>query len=1049
MNMQRSVARYFKIKRGEEKVILPLLLYSIFMGIAYAFLFTTATSLFLADFKTRFLPFAYIAGGLLNYFLWLIYSRFEHNLLFSRKLLFGGVFLLLTITFLAWAYNQTGLRLFSFLLFIWINVFLFINGVGFWGVAGKLFNLQQGKRLFGLISSGEVFAKMLGFFSVPFLLTFLKNTQILYFSVVGLIGCLALIVVITHRFGGQLDTRISKAVTPEPEKINFWSTIRNKYYRFILILAVFPLFGAYFIDYIFLDQTKDQFENPQLVSSFLGVIFGFMSVAEFVIKTFISGRLISKYGILLTLMALPVMLFFTTFSASFTSTLMGFTTLFFTFVCLNKLAVRVLRTSFLDPAFQILYQPIPRDERQILQGKVEGISKSAGNFLAGGLLIFLAHAPVLNIIHFHFILLVIVGLWIWISYILYQEYRTILTNILARIKETEAPKAGSRLSDYFALCDLHNPNRFSLAIHLIEKLDPGVINYLLLRLMPKAPPAIQLTILETISRKKIVPAFKILQFCLENNLLEQQEEKAQAVQQELTAASQIHITELLALVNSPEVTKRIEAAEIVAYYNNYFTYNILLNLISDADSRVRNIVLPALGRRKHRDLWPMVLKNLSDAGSFFPAMCAIQSIGETMVTSLIEYFKKDKTDKLTQTRILFLLAELGGARSIRFLWEKAYLFEDEVRNNVLRGLMNLQFKVPSLQKAQLKQAIENDVASLVWIAACLQDLKGREQVRNLVQALESEANQKQENVFMQLSLLYDSQTIEYFIKSFKSASEENRAYALEVLDLTVSQDIKELILPLLDNAGIEDLLKQYEARFPQQKLSYPQRLQDIINKDYLRVHKWTKCCALEAATGFPETALTVAANFLNPEPMIAETALWVYYNQDPGALQEVLQNFKIAIKIHLQSVVDTFDKIKEKQFLRLQVAKILKIIDLFDGVPVFDLVKIAENSRQLFLPLNQEYSPAGEYKSNIFIVLKGEISLRQQSGYNQNLTTLDSYWYLEGDPDPELAFLPVQDTVLLEIPANLLLEILSKQKHLTAGVINMLSIKRSDLEWAA
>jgi len=53
-------------------------------------------------------------------------------------------------------------------LMIWFEVVWALTSLEFWGLAGRLMNLRQGKRLFGLIGSGDMVATVIGGFSMSY-----------------------------------------------------------------------------------------------------------------------------------------------------------------------------------------------------------------------------------------------------------------------------------------------------------------------------------------------------------------------------------------------------------------------------------------------------------------------------------------------------------------------------------------------------------------------------------------------------------------------------------------------------------------------------------------------------------------------------------------------------------------------------------------------------------------------------------------------------------------------------------------------------------------
>jgi len=211
--MKNAILKALNIRKGEETAISLLLLYSFIMGSVIAFFYTSATSMFVVNFESSFLPYAYIGGGIMSYLVWLLYARIERFVSFRILTLFGISLLLIAVGFFVLGIRFFNNKWLTFMMFVWIRVFIFISVVGFWGLATKIFDLRQGKRIFGLISSGEVISDIVGFFSIPLVLHFIKTSDLLYISLFGLVICLFLMLYIFRHFQKPLSS--FKETSPE------------------------------------------------------------------------------------------------------------------------------------------------------------------------------------------------------------------------------------------------------------------------------------------------------------------------------------------------------------------------------------------------------------------------------------------------------------------------------------------------------------------------------------------------------------------------------------------------------------------------------------------------------------------------------------------------------------------------------------------------------------------------------------------------------------------------------------------------------------------
>ncbi len=125
--MSVSLLNVLQIKRVEKKPVLLLVLYGFFMGASIAFFYTASISLFLHNFQRGMLPYVYIAGGLVIYIFGQGYKRYQQKLRMSRILVVSVIFLLISSGIIIISYAVTTSPWISFVMFLWINVFLFIT----------------------------------------------------------------------------------------------------------------------------------------------------------------------------------------------------------------------------------------------------------------------------------------------------------------------------------------------------------------------------------------------------------------------------------------------------------------------------------------------------------------------------------------------------------------------------------------------------------------------------------------------------------------------------------------------------------------------------------------------------------------------------------------------------------------------------------------------------------------------------------------------------------------------------------------------------------
>ncbi len=420
------------VRREEAADVLLFVLYSFFMGVAVYVYYIVATSLFLTDFEKSMLPLAYIGGGILLYFLGRINTELQKRVRFFRLSFAMLIFFMVSLGTLLLAYQYTGSKWVTLSMFLWIRVVVYISTVTLWIPSSAIFNLQQAKRLFSLIGMGDVLASILSSFLVGFLVgnRFMKTENMLYVCVASLMIAFCVMVLIIRRHSGQLSFKKSDEQLPlkKSEGKLLGKYFKSNYYLLVFFLGMMPIFGLFILEFIFSVEIKNQFPQKDQMSSFLGQFLFICAVVELLVKVFLYRFIINTFGIISGIIILPVSLLVVFVFAG----LMASVDLsFFFYILLGRFLLSSVRKSFTDTSFQILYQPLAKEESISLQGQVEVYAKPLGYVLAGILLLILVYANIGSSVNLIYIFLVILVGWSFMALKMKFEYQNMLGNLFS------------------------------------------------------------------------------------------------------------------------------------------------------------------------------------------------------------------------------------------------------------------------------------------------------------------------------------------------------------------------------------------------------------------------------------------------------------------------------------------------------------------------------------------------------------------------------------------------------------------------------------------
>jgi len=916
-----NVATIFKIRPGEELPTGLLLLHSFFVGVSLVFFETTAYAVFLETYGVDKLPYVYIVSSIFIVFFGFVYSRFEERVPFSRLLTYTLAFLFFSVLLLWGLLTFTASPWLSMGLVIWHSLMAALIGLEFWGLAGHLFNVRQGKRLFGLIGVGEILAGIVSGFSVPTLVALMGQTQhLLLISAGGIGGCLLTLGYVLRLFGDQL------APPDEEEKQGKAgaSLSRSRYLTLVLGFSAFSVLAYYFLDYVFYEQVDAYYQTEAEIASFLGFFLGALGVINFVANAFLPGRAITRYGLSLGLLTVPCVVLIGTAGAA---SAYGAAAAFFWVVAVTKLLDEVMRNAIGEPSLRILYQPFPQGQRLRAQTLLETIAEPAAGAFTG--LLLLGATEILGFQPIHIVLaaLLTCGGWIAVAIFLRREYTVVLMKALTRRK-----LGGSSLSldDEESEAVLRKglsssePGVVIYCLDMLEEIEHERLETYLLRLLEHAEPQVRRNAMERIGRLGLAGALPALQ---ERLRLEKEPTVRGAVLRTLCAVTETEAFDqvfpylespdpeerrgamagllsyggidgvlnaganLNALLDSEDPSDRRLAAQVLGEVGIASFYRPLLRLLNDSDMSVREAAIKASGRLKNPRLLPPLLASFSMPSLKKPAISAIVAFGESIVPELEDAFDAKGQSRELRSRIIRILGRIGGDGAIAVLKKKIDFSEEDIRNRIMSALVRCRYRAAGGEALAMKNRLRNEVKDATWTLSAIVDFGDYAPAAELVKALHSEVESNRRSILLMLAMIYPRDSILSAQADIAGGNRDKRARAIEMLDSLVTQDIKELVIPLLEDISTARRHSRLVAHFEQRRMTPHERLKEILSRSQQWTSVWTKSCALFAVgkVGTMEFYDAVISGLAESEPVVRETAVWALGCLNPDDLVERLQ----------------------------------------------------------------------------------------------------------------------------------------------------------------
>lgn len=193
--------------------------------------------------------------------------------------------------------------------YLWTALGTIVLTSGFWIVVSEHFPLRGAKRLFGLISAGGTAGAMAVGTSLSILTRLFDTVQLIPF----LIGFLMLFFVVLLGMPQPISGEGVKPKGGEETKASIGESlhhiIKNHHLRTIAYIVGAATLATTLLDFQFKELVRSSIDTKEGLTSFFGAFYGWTGGVSLFIQLVLTSRILSKFGIGITLAVLPAILF--------------------------------------------------------------------------------------------------------------------------------------------------------------------------------------------------------------------------------------------------------------------------------------------------------------------------------------------------------------------------------------------------------------------------------------------------------------------------------------------------------------------------------------------------------------------------------------------------------------------------------------------------------------------------------------------------------------------------------------------------------------------
>jgi ATP/ADP translocase/HEAT repeat protein len=898
-----------------------LFLHHFFQGFGIALFFTVANALFLAQFAVTELPLVFMVSAVALLVVGRLYAWLEHHVPMHRLLpgivIALGVSVLLARLGLAVA----GVAAMAFALVVAHRVIYLLTNLEFWGVSALLLDVRQGKRLFGLISAGDVPAKLLGYLVVAALGPVVGLPNLLILAAASFLAALPVLTRLLHSPAlapaethdhAPADAHHSAdghgATASQPPLLRIFGSPLIAALAGLSFVAVI-VFTC--VDFAFLDGAQARYGHGDAteLAHFLGLFLGFGKALTIVTKLFFSGRIVERIGVKRALLLPPALLLLVALGTAAWHALGASNASLFALFGLLLLVAETFRYTLHDPIFLALFQPLNRHLRLHGHTTVKGIVDPLALGAAGALLSLLIwlNGSRINPVSVNHAIMVLLVMWLGMVLVVGRHYlHTLSSAIRRRFLEGGQVAIGDRATTAVLRekLDSSHPEEVIYAIELLSKaLPPAELTATLTGLLRHSNDAVRRRALEKMDASTLLAArADVLALAAASAAPAVRAAAVAALAQvpdddattltlpflddEDPTVRRAAITgllrsggleavvmagqQLLHLVEANEPPSRALAAQIIGELRVRSFYQPLQLFLRDPDATVRRHAIEAAGLLANERLLPTILTFLADPTLYDETARALTGFGETALPAL-QARMHDPTQPVTlRLACIEIVGRIGGAQAIALLTDQLTPTADRrAREASLRALRTAGYQAPrGATHDAILALLDEQVAHSTWCLRAAEALASdvSPPMATIRQALDDEGTTARERLFRLLALLYEPRTVLKVRAGLDSLNREQAANALEILDhLLPKRQAAPLALLLERLPAAEKLqLMAPHVPMPPAELTPVAVLRRLLTAGPATFHRWTIATALHALLTQPPATFDTLRDLLHP-----------------------------------------------------------------------------------------------------------------------------------------------------------------------------------------
>lgn len=828
--LYRILSRIVDIRPGEEKLV--LLLFSCFFLITSPH--TIIKALRYADLLWKMgpggLPIAYMAAAVVTGLVVVLHSRMHFKvstqLMITASLIFFAFSGLILHLLLLTDYGKRSAFL-SYFYWVWASVLTVVLLTQFWMIVNEVFNPREAKRLIGFCGSGGILGGIVGGLLAGFLTRAKLANLLLPLACVLLFACIFVVRAIFMHWQKRLpatEQAVPKKELSETPRVGFresFHTVRKSRYLLLISgLVVVTVIVSTFIDFQFSSAVDAFYSSKEAMQAFFGLFSAGLLTFSFFLNLFLTSNILRNFGIRIALLLTPATLLACSIGIIFTP----FTLLPAIFI---KGSDESLAFSLHQSVREILYIPVVSGVKAKVKPFIDMFIKVMAKVLAAILLLLFALLLNKEVEYLTPVfdpglakdlvwgILAVLILWVLFSLKISQEYLgTIREKIKKKGDRVEKDLAEKMDIDYAKLVvdTIESKERSSVlyAMHLFDLLEKDKLTPEIKEMISQKSGEVTASSLGELFNAEGATWFPDAADDLSQESLITDIREVMSLK-DYQEVMQKHADEVLEKSKKSEI-ERMELAKAIGLMDvDSPLAGKLGTLINDKSPDVACYALRSAAKLKKAELIPAVIHRLANPKTHEDAVSALIACGQSALGPLEKYLIDRKKEIGLRQAVVKVLANIGSEEAVGVLLKELDREPEELETEIIDALDRIRSEKDDIQfpPKLVKRATFSLIKKYCQTFIQLSQLEPKEKNEDRRVQIGRELERHFRDIFKLLGFHYPREDMVKAFQNIQTGTKHSIAYAIELLDNSLKKDMKDNLLPLVEDLPLADRQKKF------------------------------------------------------------------------------------------------------------------------------------------------------------------------------------------------------------------------------------------------